>query len=236
MENTDNKQYVAYYRISLDKAMRDEHGRKVKDSTFGLDAQKAIVQYYYKPIKEFVEVKSGKNITDRKVFQECLEYCIKHNAYLVCAKQDRLSRNVDDCRNILEQLKGRLVLCDIPGNIDKFTLTMYAAFSERERELTSIRTSLALQQKIKTEGKWQKINQDYVNGTVGKLGTAALVEKAKDNEHNQRAASVICSKVKEGMTYQQILVHLNNSKHLTSTGKPFNSVTQVSRIYHKFCK
>lgn len=235
MENTDNKQYVAYFRISLDKAMKDEHGKKIKDSSFGLDAQKAIVHHYYKPVKEFVEIRSGKNITDRKVFQECLEYCIKNNAYLVCAKQDRLSRNVDDCRSILEQLKGRLVLCDIPGQLDKFTLTMYAAFSERERELIGIRTSLALQQKLKTEGKWQKSNPEFKNGNIAKVGRQAHTDNAKSNLNNKRAASVICSKIKEGMSLQAIVQHLNDNGFKTSTGKAFTNGTQVKRIQKQFC-
>lgn len=130
-------------------------------------------------------------------------------AALVVAKIDRLSRDVDDGRYVLKALNNRLRSCDIPGDIDKFSLTMYLAFAERERELISIRTSQALQAKIKNTGKWQVTHPDFQNGTIGRRGVAVIKRNALENENNKRAAASICDKLKAGMKIPQIVEHLN---------------------------
>lgn len=222
------KKIVAYYRLS-------KQGKK-EGKGLGIEAQEQIVRHYYTPEKEFYEVQSAKTAQDRDQLQEAIQYCIQHNAYLVVAKVDRLSRNTVDCLNIWKTLKKRLYSCDIPGEIDEFTLTMYAAFAQRERDLIALRTSQALQRKIAKEGKWWNGNPEYTNGNVAKLGGQRRKEMSLTNENNISAADVICMKVAAGMKYADIVNHLNTHKHKTSTGKPFVSATQVARIYNKFCK
>ena len=126
------EKYVAYYRLSK---MDD------RSAGLGLEAQRQIVEHYFRghDIKSFTEIKSAKNITERPQLQQAIAFCIAHNCNLVVAKLDRLSRDVDDCRHVLHILGSRLRSCDIPGPLDKFTLTLFAAFAERERELISLR-------------------------------------------------------------------------------------------------
>ena len=48
--------------------------------------------------------------------------------------------------SIYNELDKRLVSCDIP-NLDKFTLTIFMAIADREKELIGIRTKAALKAK-----------------------------------------------------------------------------------------
>lgn len=212
---------VAYYRLSkMDKT----------STGLGLEAQEQIVRHYYKDsiVKEFTEIKSAKNITDRPVLQEAIAYCQEHKCTLVVAKLDRLSRNVDDCRHVLNVLGSSLRSCDIPGQLDKFSLTLFAAFAERERELIALRTSQALQAR-KRRGL-----------PIGnpKNFTAAGRAKGRDrvvaiaSEANLKAADLICDLRQRGMTYQAIADRLNKRQDTTSQGKPFTDCS-VFRIFKR---
>jgi DNA invertase Pin-like site-specific DNA recombinase len=220
---------VAYYRIS--KEPKKKEGRYL-----GIEAQQAIVEHYYPELERtFTEVKSGKNINEREQLQQAVDYCKKHKAILVVAKLDRLSRSVEDCLFIWKELKGNVRFCDIPGTPDKFTITMYAAFAERERELISLRTSQALQSKIKNEGNWNRNHTvAFLSGEVAKKAVEAHKEKAKNNPNNKIAANIICTVLKGGSTLKEVADKLNALGCKTSTGKEFNPI-QVSRIRDRYC-
>lgn len=222
--------YVAYYRLSKEGAKQKE-GRSL-----GLDAQRSIVEHFFKDgiVKEFVEIQSAKNITDRIELQNAIKYCQDNKFILVVAKIDRLSRDVDDGRYVLKALNNRLRSCDIPGEIDKFTLTMYLAFAERERELISLRTSQALRAKIAREGKWQTGNPSFKDGSAVKASNEAMRQKALLNENNTRSAAQICLLLEKGKSVPQIVIQLNKSNHKTSRGKEFSYV-QVRRIADRYC-
>ena len=219
--------HVAYYRISKDDGRSRSRG-------LGLEAQESIVKHFYRNtiVKEFTEVKSAKNIKERPILQDALAYCLANGCALVVAKVDRLSRNVDDCRLILQELKGNLLACDIPGPIDKFTLTLFAAFAEREREMISLRTSQALQAKLKREGTWQKGNDLFKNAEFREKAYAANRLKASTNGNNVRATEIIALKKQEGFNFVEIANYLNHKQFKTSKGKDFGPV-QVQRLFDK---
>jgi DNA invertase Pin-like site-specific DNA recombinase len=234
------KKIVAYYRVSKDS---HEAGNS-KSRGLGLDAQKQIVEHYYGKFieAEFVETHSAKNIYDRPVLNEAMEYCIKHGCYLVTAKLDRLSRNVDDIRNIVKALNKKVIFCDLPsdGELDMFMVTLFAAFAERERELISLRTSQALKIKKEREGNWQGKSEKSIThqttfvktGDFSKMGVEANRKKAQDNENNIRASAVILDKRRSGHTYPAIAEILNENKFLSPLGKKFSAM-QVKRIYDR---
>lgn len=215
---------VAYYRISRDDG-------KSRSQGLGLEAQQTIISHFCggNIVKEFTEIKSAKNIYERPILQEAIRYCLDNKCTLVVAKVDRLSRNVDDCRQILDTLGGNLLSGDIPGTIDLFTLTLFAAFAERERMLISIRTSQALQAKKAREGKWHAGNPALTNGDYRKASKDAIQAKAATNENNIRAKVVISLKRAEGMSYQAIADYLNAQQFRTAQNKEFNPV-QVQRL------
>src|SRR3954463_16331863 len=80
--------YISYLRVSTDRQGR---------SGLGLEAQRKAVEDFlnggrWDLIAEFVEVESGKR-DDRPKLTEALALCRLHNATLVIAKLDRLSRD-----------------------------------------------------------------------------------------------------------------------------------------------
>jgi DNA invertase Pin-like site-specific DNA recombinase len=214
------EKYVAYYRLSKIDS---------KSAGLGLNAQRQIVEHYYKghDIKSFTEIKSAKNITERPQLQQAIAYCLSNDCTLVVAKLDRLSRNVDDCRHVLHVLGSRLKACDIPGQLDKFTLTLFAAFAERERELISLRTKNALSA-LKKNGK--RLGKNIFLQSDRLKGTKATITKSRSNENNVKAMDLIHEWRVAGKTFQAIADRLNLRNDKTAYGKRFTA-TQVRRLH-----
>src|SRR5919107_4055060 len=100
--------FVSYLRVSTDRQGR---------SGLGLEAQRKAVEDFlnggrWKLIAEFVEVESGKR-DDRPRLKEALALCRLHNAVLVIAKLDRLSRDAHFLLG-LQKAGVRFVAADMP--------------------------------------------------------------------------------------------------------------------------
>lgn len=227
------RQYIAYYRTSKDS---HKSGKSISRG-LGLDAQHQIISHFFKDNipHSFTEVKSAKNITDRPELQKAIKLCLETGAWLAVAKLDRLSRNVDDIRLIHKQLHGKISFCDIPSENepDLFTITLFAAFAERERTLISLRTSQALKAKQKREGTWQKGNSAFLDGSALKLSNTSIKEKSSSNPNSIRASQLIISKRSEGLSFSQIADVLNSNHFLSPNNSSFHP-SQVSRIYNRF--
>lgn len=125
--------YVAYYRVSTDKQGR---------SGLGLESQRQLVsQYQADIIGEFTEVESGK-VDNRPQLEQALELCRKHNAAILIAKIDRLSR---DAAFLLTLRKAGvdIVAADMP-NAGTLEFGVRAVVAQHEREEISKRTKAAL--------------------------------------------------------------------------------------------
>lgn len=136
------KRYIPYLRVSTETQKR---------SGLGLEAQRAIIEHYAKVDgaelgKEFVETESGKDIDNRPILKEAIEYCLENSFVLVVAKLDRLSRDVEHIFSIHKRLDGLFKSCDLPTT-DSLTLSIFAGLAQREREIISIRTKQALKAK-----------------------------------------------------------------------------------------
>jgi len=218
--------YVAYYRVST-----EEQG----ESGLGLDSQKAIVCNYYPCvdfINEYVEVASGKTINDRPLLQQAINECIEGGHILVVAKVDRLSRKTEHALEIFNELDGWLASCDIPttagAKMDKFTLTIFMAIADRERELISIRTKAALAEKkkqgVKLGGK-PFSNEVQAMGSVAQRKTA-IAEYSKLNNY------IKVMREDKRMSFRAIAQQLNADGHKTRTKKKFQATT-VKRMYDR---
>src|ERR687889_1002084 len=100
--------FVSYLRVSTDRQGR---------SGLGLEAQRKAVEDFlnggrWKLIAEFVEVESGKR-DDRPKLAEALALCRLHNAVLVIAKLDRLSRDAHFLLG-LQKAGAQFVAADMP--------------------------------------------------------------------------------------------------------------------------
>ena len=114
--------------------------------------------------------------------------------------------------------------CDIP-NTDKFTLTIFLAIAERERELISIRTKAALQA-AKARGKVLGTNRNLTKDGR-EQGQQASRQKAIDAYAGD--SNYIKILRDSGMTYQEIATQLNSDGKTTRKGKLFQPMT-VKRI------
>lgn len=216
------KQYIAYLRVSTKGQER---------SGLGLQAQRAIIQYYAKAdnaeiIQEYIESESGKDIDNRPKLNEAINYCIKHNTVLVVAKLDRLSRDVEHIFRIQKRLGDRFKSCDLPST-DSLTLSIFSGIAQRERELISIRTKQALQAKKKQGAKLGK--PENLTAEARAKGVEAIKAKAKSNTHNRVATALIEKCKRENKTLQEIADELNHNGFKTSQGKMFNPIS-VSRL------
>lgn len=222
--------YVLYYRVST---------KKQGDSGLSIEAQKAYLKHFISDsdvVCEFTETQSGKNMEDRHELISAIKLCVKNKYTLCVAKLDRLSRNVDDARWILDELDGRLMACDIPA-MDKFTLTLYVTFGERERELASIRTKAALAEKK----KYMKLGNPTMSDRKEEFdkyrrkGSLAMKINARNNENNMKSRVLIESMRKNGCTFADISTTLNDKGYKTSRQNNFTT-DNVRAIYYKYIK
>ncbi|WP_337045213.1 recombinase family protein [Emticicia sp. 17c] len=219
------KKYLAYIRVSTKGQER---------SGLGLEAQKAIINYYADienaiVIDTFIETESGKEIENRPKLNEAINYCLKHNTILVVAKLDRLSRDVEHIFNIHKRLGDKFKSCDLPVT-DALTLSVFAGLAQREREIISIRTKLALEAKKKQGVKLGK--PENLTAEARRKGVEAIKAKAKRNSYNRVATALIEKCKRENKTLQEIADELNQNGFKTSQGKLFNPIS-VSRLYKR---
>ncbi len=129
--------YVSYLRVSTDRQGR---------SGLGLEAQRKAVEDFlnggrWDLIAEFVEVESGKR-DDRPKLTEALGLCRLHNATLVIAKLDRLSRDAAFLLG-LQKAGVRFVAADMP-EANELVVGIMAVVAQAERKMISTRTKAAL--------------------------------------------------------------------------------------------
>lgn len=131
------QKYIAYYRVSTAKQGR---------SGLGLEAQQAAVREflnggYWELTYEFKEVESGKK-NDRIVLNEAIKKCRIHNAKLVIAKLDRLSRDAVFLLTLRDS--GVDFVCADMPDANRLTVSIMAVIAQDERERISARTKAAL--------------------------------------------------------------------------------------------
>jgi DNA invertase Pin-like site-specific DNA recombinase len=207
------KNIVAYYRLSK----KSRNGLN-----YGIETQKMIVHHFYgdQIVKEYYELLSGGELSNREQLKDAILFCIKNNYTLAVAKVDRLSRKTEDVLSIYNQLNKRLVACDLP-NFDKFTLTLHASLSDKERELIRIRTKSSLNVAKKKGVKLGNPSINEINRTSIKLAQNAKKQKALNDPNNRKATGYIVSLRKSGFTFLEIASKLNREGFTTRTGREF---------------
>ncbi len=217
------KKYIIYYRVST---------KKQRESGLGLKAQRTYIHHFIAKeqiVAELTEVQSGGTLETREVLKKAIRICKQHNYILAIAKIDRLSRKTEDALFIYNQLGGNLYSCDIP-NLDKFTLTLFMAIADRERELISIRTKQALAIKKEEVGEWR--NSKFSQNSW-ELGQQKIKQKALLNNNNLRATQLIVLYKEKGLTLQQIADKLNQNGFRTAQDKYFVR-TSVKRLWERY--
>lgn len=204
--------FVSYCRVST---------AKQGASGLGLEAQQETIRQYlngreWKLIKAFVEIESGKD-NDRPELAKALKRCQLTGATLLVAKLDRLSRDIHFITS-LEKAGIEFTVCDFP-TANKFTIHIFAALAQYERELISQRTKAALGAK-KARGA--------VLGKPENLTTAAadqgrekgrLAKLAKADHFAAQTGPTVQEFHDQGMSLNRIAAKLNGDSILTASGK-----------------
>ena len=211
--------YIAYYRVST---------KRQGESKLGLMAQKDAVERFIAPEfidREFTEIETGTNKKHRPILNEALELCKKHNATLIIAKLDRLTRNVAFVSSLIDS-KVKFKAVDNP-HATELTIHILSAVAQDEAKRISSRIKSALAQSTKKLGNPQNLTSE-----ARKRGYEAVRDKAIKNSNNVRALAFVKELDYENLKLRELAKKLNDNNFKTSTGKDF-STTQVIRIISK---
>lgn len=221
-----SKKYVSYIRVST---------KKQGASGLGLEAQRETINTFlnggqWDLLKEFQEVESGKN-NDRPELLKALTHCQLTGATLLVAKLDRLSRDVHFITS-LEKAGVEFTVCDFPF-ANKFTINIFAALAQYERELISQRTTVALQAK-KARGAilGKPENLTLVAAAAGRA-TGRAVRSDKANQFAKKVKPMILSLKAEGMSQNAIAKRLNTESIRTASGKGTWTATSVRLVVNR---
>ena len=214
--------FVSYLRVSTGKQER---------SGLGLEAQRKSVTDFlnggsWSLIKELVETESGKR-NDRPELEKALALCRVHNATLLIAKLDRLSR---DAHFLLSLTKAgvRFVAADMP-HADAFTVGVMAMVAQKEREAISTRTKEAL---AAAKARGTKLGGDRGNLPLVAIQGAkasALARRASAQSRANDLMPVILPLRSAGKSLAQIATELNNQNISTPRGGKWQP-TQIARL------
>ena len=134
------QKFVLYLRISTAKSGGiNSNGIHAQERDINLFLSS---QHQPEIIGEFVEVESGAK-SDRTELNKALEMCRKNNAILLSQRVDRVSRDVEFIAKLVKDKDITLRVANLP-NADNFTIHLFAAISQQEREFISTRTKAAM--------------------------------------------------------------------------------------------
>lgn len=213
------KKAVIYRRVST-----SEQGK----SGLGLEGQMATLERFcvsegFEVVDDFVDVASGKlAVDDRPGLGRALDTARRLGCPVIVAKLDRLSRDVAFISGLMAR-KVPFIVAELGSDVDPFILHLYASLAEKERELISQRTRVALAAK-KASG--------VILGNRTNLPDA----QAKGRAARELASIEFSRKMmghlgnlKEGMSLNQIAAHLNQMNVPTMRGGRWTAKA-VSRV------
>ena len=217
--------FVSYLRVST---------AKQGASGLGLDAQRKAVDDYlnggrWSVIAEVVEVESGKR-DDRPKLAEAMALCRVHNATLVVAKLDRLSRDAAFLMN-LQKAGVRFIAADMP-EANEMTVGIMAVVAQAERKMISTRTKAALAAAKARGTKLGGTRWDQLTGDVADKGRAAGIatrQARATGRANDLAPIIADLKAKGATSLRDIASGLNDQGIPTARGGSWSAV-QVQRI------
>jgi len=213
---------IAYTRVST-----KEQGK----SGLGLEAQINDIKTFCENegielIKEFSEVETGKGadaLDIRPELKAALDYAKKEGCHIIVNKLDRLGRDVSFISGLMTK-KVPFIVAQLGRDADSFMLHLYAALSQKERELISQRTKAALQV-LKAKG--------MVLGNQTNLDEARALSNAtnrhKANQFANDVMDIIASYRAKGLSMKAIADELNTLGVKTRRGGRWYAST-VSNI------
>ena len=210
-------QFVRYLRVSTQKQGIDGNGMAAQERDIDIFLKGQINP---EVIGTFYEVESGA-VAERPQLQAALKMCRETGAQLIVSKTDRVSRDVEFWASLVKDKRLTIRVANIP-NADAFTIHLFAALAQQEREFISQRTKAAMAA-AKARGQT--------------FGNPRLAEINRTRQYNTRkktleVAPIVLPLRKKGMTLQQIATTLNEMGMKTSTGGIYYP-TQIKRIVER---
>jgi DNA invertase Pin-like site-specific DNA recombinase len=200
---------IAYIRVST--------GRQGK-SGLGLEAQQAAIERFagqenFRISSTFTEVQSGKDDDNKRPqLSAALEVARKAKAPVICAKLDRLSRDVHFISGLMKH-KVAFIVADLGADTDPFMLHLYAALAEKERRMISVRTKDALAA-AKARGKQLGGLREH-----GRELQQAAIDRAKALAPTLTELATLSARA--------AAAELNRRKVETPTGAPWSAMTVI---------
>ena len=208
--------YITYLRLSRDS----KNGRN-----YGLDAQRRDLDLFLSQccpdedgcleIASYTEVQSGAD-DSRPELAAAIAHAKQAGATLLVAKLDRLSRRVSFISSLLE-VKGLQFKVACMPNADKFSLHIYAALAEQERDFISARTKAGLA---------------AARARGVKLGGLRANTRTRNDEARDRAQAiteglrpVLAPMAATGMSLREISAALAAARITTKAGNPWSPST-----------
>ena len=193
---------VAYVRVST---------RKQERYGYGLAAQQESIKRFarseaFDVVQWFSEAESGAGadaLERRPKLAEALRAGRVLRCPVLVAKLDRLSRDVAFIARLMSE-GVELIVCDLGRQADPFTLHLYAALAQRERQLISERTKAGL---AVARAKGKKLGNPHLQ--AGKPAYVAAGRRAQAAHADAFAADLCKYIADDGRTLQQVADELN---------------------------
>jgi DNA invertase Pin-like site-specific DNA recombinase len=217
--------YVAYYRVSTLKQGK---------SGLGLEAQQEMVRNFIRQnggqlVVEYQEVESGKH-DERHQLIKAMRHAHVVGGKLLVGKLDRLSRDLHFITS-LQKSQVDFIVADMP-NCDSFTINIYGALAQRERELISERTKAGL---AAAKARGVKLGKpENLTKEVADKGRQ-LGRQQQSNKANRLAAMIrprINELKNQGLSLRAIAATLDSEHFKTARGGKWTA-SSVKNILKK---
>ena len=209
------REAIGYIRVSTARQGR---------SGLGLEAQRAAISRFaeaeaFNLVETFTETESGAD-DDRPQLNAAIERARKAKAPIICAKLDRLSRDVHYISGLMKH-RVPFIVAELGADTDPFLLHIYAPLAEKERALISRRTKDAL--------------------ASAKARGVRLGGRRAQSDENQRAAAERAEALRpvfaelSGLSARKAAEELNRRDIPTAAGGKWHAV-QVIRVRERLSR
>lgn len=213
--------FVSYLRVSTERQGR---------SGLGLEAQRRAVTDFlggtsWRHVGELVEVESGSRDARPRLL-EALALCRLHNATLLIAKLDRLSRDAHFLLG-LQKAGVRFMAADMP-EANELVVGIMAVVAQAERKMISARTKAALAA-AKARGVRLGKPANLKNQEVGQV-RGRKCQAARARARTDDLGAIIADARAMGVTSLRALAAALNAKSIPAPRGGEWSATQVRRV------
>jgi DNA invertase Pin-like site-specific DNA recombinase len=220
------KACIFYRRVSTSEQQNSGAGLEAQQRALVAFAQ----QHGFECVGEFQDVQSGAD-DDRPALAKALSAAKKRKCPIFVAKLDRLSRDVHFISGLMAK-NVPFFCCDLGLDCDPFTLHLFAALGQKERDLISKRTREGLAS-LKARG----VKLGFANPTrtdqaaVSRLGAARCSELA--DARATSLSAIIASCRKAGCATLQSLADALNARGIRTARDGAWHPASVARVLER---